>query len=116
MTERNKRYLPIAAIAAVALVAAACSSGSDDAAPVRRHTGGQGGPAGTAMAFASVVLPAGTEPLPTYHLDRCLGRRFQAELEAYDGPADGYLTGDTVTIGGIHHHVRRGSLLGHGGA
>ena len=34
MTERNKRYLPVAAIAAVALVAAACSSGSDDAAPV----------------------------------------------------------------------------------
>ena len=79
MTERNKRYLPIAAIAAVALVAAACSSGSDDAAPVQRRAA-SGGPAGTALAFAAVMGGANIAP-GTYHLTG-VSDAFQTALEA----------------------------------
>ena len=99
MTERNKRYLPIAAIAAVALVAAACSSGSDDAAPSSSTPVASGEPAGTALAFAAVM--GGTNIAPgTYHLTG-VSDAFQTALEAHDGPTGGYMTGDTETIGGI---------------
>ena len=89
----KRRFLPVAAIAAVALVAAACSSSDDHA------TTGGGTPDGTALAFADVM--AGTAVAPgTYNLTD-VSDAFQAELEAYVGPTDGYMTGDTVTIGGI---------------
>jgi hypothetical protein len=87
MMMNKRRFLPIAAIAAVALAAAACSSGDDDAAAPEE------------VAFADAQ--AGTDVEAGTYTITGASAAFEAALEAYEGPTDGFMTGDTVTIGGI---------------